>query len=80
VQDQEEFIKEQEESLLEEQKGRLGNAAESDQELREAAGRLEIKGVMLRAMSLEVDRFESIVIKLFFHAILNAACNSIMPV
>jgi hypothetical protein len=34
--------------------------SDSDREIREAAGRHEIKGVMLRAMSLEVDRFESI--------------------
>jgi hypothetical protein len=61
VQDQDEFIREQEQLLLQEQKDRLDTAAaESDQETREAAGRLEIKGVMLRAMSLEVDRFESI--------------------
>ena len=57
VQDQEDFIREQEQCLLREQKDRIDNAAfESDQESREAAGRLEIKGVMLRAMSLEVDR------------------------
>jgi hypothetical protein len=61
VQDQEDFVREQEECLLQEQKERLNKPTyESDQEVREAAGRLEIKGVMLRAMSLELDRFESI--------------------
>ncbi len=59
MQDQEDFIREQEQCLLQEQKDRFNNAvSDSEQETREAAGRLEIKGVMLRAMSLELDRFE----------------------
>ena len=57
VQEQEEFVTQQEKLLLEEQKGLYGIASDSDQESREASGKLEIKGVMLRAMSLEIDRF-----------------------
>ncbi len=82
MQDQEDFIREQEQRLLQEQKDRVDNAAsESDQEAREAAGRLEIKGVMLRAMSLELDRFDDVVFtNITFHSCQLAACHLIRSI